>query len=109
MAVSWSRSIKYECCQRNQFASYYRGGLEMDLREYIEGIKSVGALREVEGADWNLEIGAITEMVGEKDGPALLFDNIKGYPKGYRVLSNYLKNSKHVNKAFGFPAEQPTL
>ncbi len=81
----------------------------MDLREYIEELKSIGELRELEDADWNLEIGAITELVGEKDGPALLFDNIKGYAKGYRVLTNYLNNSKHVNKAFGFPAEQPTL
>ncbi len=81
----------------------------MDLREYIEGVKSAGELREIEGADWNLEIGTITELVAEKDGPALLFDNIKGYPKGYRVLTNFLNNSKHVNKAFGFPAEQPTL
>ncbi len=81
----------------------------MDLRKYIEEIKGVGALRELEGADWNLEIGALTEMVGEKDGPALLFDKIIGYPKGYRVLTNFLKNSKHINKVFGFPAEQPTL
>ena len=81
----------------------------MDLRNFIEGIKSDGQLREVEGADWNLEIGAITEMVAEKDGPALMFDNITGYPQGYRVLSNFLNNSPHINRAFGFPADQPTL
>ncbi len=81
----------------------------MDLRDYIAEVKSAGSLRELEGADWHLEIGAIAELVGEKDGPALLFDQIKGYPQGYRVLTNFLNNSKHVNKAFGFPAEQPTL
>ncbi len=81
----------------------------MDLRKYIEELKSIGELREVEGADWNLEIGAITELVGEKDGPALLFDGINGYPRGCRVLTNFINNSKHVNKTFGFPAGQPTL
>jgi 4-hydroxy-3-polyprenylbenzoate decarboxylase len=85
------------------------GGKDMDLREYIEQIKSIGELREIEGADWDLEIGTITELVGEKDGPVLLFDKIKDYPKGYRVLSNFLNNTKHVNAAFGFPSERPTL
>ncbi len=81
----------------------------MDLRQYLAEIDNIGGLRKVEGADWNLEIGALTEMVGEKDGPALLFDNIKDYQAGYRVLTNFLNNSKHVNKAFCFPGEQPTL
>src|SRR3990172_10481396 len=81
----------------------------MDLREYIEGIKSIGELRELTGADWNLEIGVLTEMVGEKDGPALLFDEIKDYPRGYRVLSNMLNNPNHIKKAFGFPPEITTL
>lgn len=53
----------------------------MDLRGYNDQLKSIGELREIEEADWNLEIGAITELVGEKDGPALLFDKIKGYWK----------------------------
>src|SRR3990172_6421086 len=81
----------------------------MDLSEYLAEIDNVGGLRKLEGADWNLEWGAMREMVGEKDGPALLFDNIKDYPQGFRVLTNFLNNSKHVNKAFGFPAEQSTL
>ncbi len=81
----------------------------MDLREYIAEIKSVGELRELDGADWNLEIGTLTELVGEKDGPSLLFDNIKDYPQGYRVLAMCMNNAKQINKALGFPADQPTL
>ncbi len=81
----------------------------MDLREYIAEIKSVGELREVNGADWNLEIGTLTELVGEKDGPSLLFDRIKDYPQGFRVLATCMNNAKQINKALGFPADQPTL
>ncbi|MFH1123527.1 MAG: UbiD family decarboxylase, partial [Pseudomonadota bacterium] len=76
----------------------------MDLRNYIEQLKTVGELKEIQGADWNLEIGTITELVGEKGGPVLLFDNIKGYPKGHRVLTNFINNTKQVNAAFGFPS-----
>lgn len=81
----------------------------MDLRKYIEQIKEIGGLREVDGADRDLEIGALTEMVGEKDGPALLFDQINGFPKGYRIISNFINNSKHLNTAFGFPPDLDTL
>ena len=81
----------------------------LDLRKYIDELRSLGELREVEGADWNLEIGALTELVGEREGPALLFDKIKDCSPGYRVLSLFLNNSKHINKIFGFPAGQSTL
>jgi 4-hydroxy-3-polyprenylbenzoate decarboxylase len=46
-----------------------------DLREFIELVDKLGALRRIEGADPRFEIGAITEIAaGRSDGPALLFD-----------------------------------
>lgn len=59
-----------------------------DLREFIEELDKRGQLRKIEGADWDLEIGTITELVAERGEPALLFDKIKGYPSGFRVFSN---------------------
>src|SRR5207249_9897721 len=36
----------------------------------------------LKNCDWNLEIGAITDLVHHKeDGPAVLFDEIKVYPR----------------------------
>ena len=32
-----------------------------DLRTFIGQIEEAGQLRRIEGADWNVEIGAITE------------------------------------------------
>ena len=58
-----------------------------DLRDFIDEMDKRGQLKKVDGADCETEIGAITEVVADRDGPALLFDNIKDYPKGYRVLS----------------------
>lgn len=59
-----------------------------DLREFIAVAEELGELKVVEGADWDKELGVINELMTERKGPAVLFDNIKGYPKGYRVLGN---------------------
>jgi len=53
-----------------------------DIRSLIEKLDKVGQLRRIDGADWNLEIGTITEIVAQRKGPTLLFDEIKDYPKG---------------------------
>lgn len=69
-----------------------------DLRGWIAEADRMGELKKVDGADWNIEIGAITEL-GHHRGEqshALLFDNIKGYPKGYRVLSNTMNTVKRI-------------
>ena len=60
----------------------------LDLRTWLAQVEKLGELATVQGADWNLELGAISELNVRKDlPPALLFDAIPGYPKGYRVLT----------------------
>lgn len=60
----------------------------LDLRLWLSQVAGLGELREVAGADCNLELGAISELNVKKDAPpALLFDEIKGYPRGFRVLT----------------------
>lgn len=62
-----------------------------DLREWMEKVEARGDLRRVSGAGWDLEIGAITDLYQREPGkPALLFEDIPGYPRGYRVLTNSL-------------------
>ena len=49
-----------------------------DLREFIGRVESLGEMRKIDGADWDLEIGAITEVAASSPGcPMVLFDNIK--------------------------------
>ena len=61
-----------------------------DLRGWIDRADQFGELRRVEGADWNLEIGAITEVAQRmENSPAILFDRIRGYPPGRRILVGY--------------------
>src|ERR1700754_2278949 len=60
----------------------------LDLRAWLEEARALGELTDVAGADWNLELGAISELNVKKTRPsALLFDEIPGYPKGHRVLT----------------------
>ncbi len=49
-----------------------RDKLSTLLPELIDRLDELGELRRVDGADWNLELGAITEMMALRDGPALL-------------------------------------
>jgi 4-hydroxy-3-polyprenylbenzoate decarboxylase len=52
----------------------------MDLRDYVAQCEKVGQLKRVKAeVDWNLEISHIAKVVEEKSGPALLFENVKGY------------------------------
>lgn len=73
-----------------------------DLREYVDVIDDAGLLREVEGADWEYEIGALTEIGARVNKPkALLFDSIKDYAQGYRILSLPYVTDKHHALALG--------
>ncbi|MES2756817.1 MAG: UbiD family decarboxylase [Pseudomonadota bacterium] len=64
------------------------GGNPLDLRAWIDQASKLGELTEVSGAHWDLELGAISELNVKKDlPPALLFDDIADYPKGFRVMT----------------------
>jgi len=74
----------------------------LDLREFLKHVKAAGELQEISGAHWNLEIGALTELFAERPPtPALLFDDIAGYGKGKRVLSNVLFSPLRQSLALG--------
>lgn len=76
-----------------------------DLRSFLEQCEKDGDLEKIDGADWNLEVGTISEMVAEKFGPALLFDKFDGYPEGYRVATDLFTTKERIALAYGFPRE----
>ncbi|MFH0787523.1 MAG: phenylphosphate carboxylase subunit beta [Pseudomonadota bacterium] len=50
------------------------------LRDFIEITEKDGLLKRVKAeVDWNLELSHIAKLNEEKCGPALLFENVKGY------------------------------
>ncbi|MFC1815856.1 UbiD family decarboxylase [Thermodesulfobacteriota bacterium] len=77
-----------------------------DLREFVDRAKEIGECQVVEGADWDLEIGAIAAWQAELgNSPLLLFDKIRGYPPGYRVVTNLFNTPKRIASALGLPRE----
>lgn len=81
-----------------------------DLREYIERVDQFGELKRVDGADWDLEIGAIASITSLMDNPpALLFENIKGYPPGWRVYCDVFNGRKRLAEVLNLDPERPAM
>ena len=70
-------------------------------------MEKLGELRHVRGADWNLELGAISELNVKKDAPpALLFDEIKGYAQGFRVLTCSTSSPARLSSILRLPLQR---
>src|SRR5690242_21875790 len=75
-----------------------------DLRGWLRLAERLGEVREVKGATWQEDIGLAAEAVlRAEDGPCVLFDEIPGCPKGFRLLLNMFAGARR-NMTLGFPA-----
>jgi UbiD family decarboxylase len=83
------------------------GGSYRDLREWLQRVDQMGELKVVNGANWNMEIAAITELarMESADKPALLFDNIKDYQPGFRVLAGMNNTIRRLALSTSMPVE----
>ena len=74
-----------------------------DLRGWLDEADRLGELRRVTGASWQEDIGLAAEaVIRADDGPAVLFDEVPGCPKGFRILMNVFAG-KRRNMTLGFP------
>jgi UbiD family decarboxylase len=80
-----------------------------DLTSFIDAAARIGEVKNIDGAHWDLEIGCITELMAEQEGPLLLFDCIAQYPKGFRIVTNVLANPRRFALALGLPTDAPKL
>jgi len=77
-----------------------------DLRDLLAQFEDMGELEKLDGADWNLEVGAVSETVAAANpgrAPAILFDNIAGYPRGFRILSGAANAYRRLAVVLGLP------
>jgi 4-hydroxy-3-polyprenylbenzoate decarboxylase len=78
-----------------------------DLREWLKKIDEIGELQVVTGANTEEDIGMATELLGRtRPSKATLFDEIVGFKKGYRVLSNGLGSFRRVAVTLGLPVDE---
>ncbi|TME60324.1 MAG: UbiD family decarboxylase, partial [Chloroflexi bacterium] len=73
-----------------------------DLRDWLTRVDALGELQTVRGANTEEDIGMATELLGRtRPSKATLFDEIKGYRKGFRVLSNGLGSFPRIAVTLG--------
>ena len=76
----------------------------LDLRIWLEQIDQLGELGHCLGASPYLEIGAISQLnVKNLDHKAILFDEIIGHQKGYRVLTCSTSSKRRLASILRLP------
>ncbi len=82
-----------------------------DLRGWMRALVAAGELQEVDAeVDWNIELGTIMRLAqGPGTGPALLFNNIKGYntpaSRCRRIFGSALNNYGRIAMMLGLPPD----
>ncbi|MDP2731222.1 MAG: UbiD family decarboxylase [Dehalococcoidales bacterium] len=78
-----------------------------DNRKFIEALDKTGDIVHIkQEVDWDLEVGAIGRLAYQREGPAIVFENIKDYP-GHRIFSGMLGTFRRVAIALDMPPETP--
>jgi 4-hydroxy-3-polyprenylbenzoate decarboxylase len=80
-----------------------------DLREWLREAERLGELEVVRNASWQKEIGLATELLNHSEtAPCVLFDDIPGCPKGFRLLVNFF-GGRRTRMTLGFPTHLSKL
>ena len=75
-----------------------------DLREWLSEAQRLNEIRPVNGASWQEDIGLAAEAILRADnGPCVIFDDIPGCPKGFRLLLNMFAGTRR-NMTLGKPS-----
>lgn len=75
-----------------------------DMRDFIAKCEAEGELRRIEAeVDWDLELSHIAKLNEEKGGPALLFQNVKGYTSP--VLSSVCTTTSRLALIMDMPRD----
>src|SRR5215475_11344750 len=78
------------------------------LRDWLSIIEHRGELTLVENVDWNLEMGAIVDVLYREHPPyppALIFDRIKDHAAGFRTLFGHFASPKRIALTLGITEE----
>ncbi len=80
-----------------------------DLREWLQAVEAHGELKRISGADWDLEMSNVHELIlKESKGtkPVLVFDEFPGYPKGYRTMLSPFSSIWRLAMTLGLPEDE---
>ena len=75
------------------------------LREWLATMDALGEIKTVRGVHWDREMGAMVDMVyrhqGSGKSPAILFDDVPGYPSGFRCLYGMMASARRFAYTVG--------
>ena len=72
-----------------------------DLNDFVDSFRQDNDLIEIsDEVSPRLEIGAILEALGEKEGPAVLFKKVAGFPEKV-IVGNVMGHRRRLAKALG--------
>ena len=80
-----------------------------DLRDFLTAVEERGELKHVKGAAWDVEMSSIVELIyreGKGHRPAVMFDEVPGYPKGFRALFGTIGSTWRIAKTLGLDESQ---
>jgi UbiD family decarboxylase len=76
-----------------------------NLREWLATMDALGEVKTVRGVHWDREMGAMVDMVyrhqGSGKSPAILFDDVPGYPSGFRCLYGMMASARRFAFTIG--------
>lgn len=90
-----------------EFSNESPGPTHEDLRDLLARFEQMGEVKTIEGADPHLELSALAELITVRypgEEPALLFDKIKGFAPGLRILSGASNSFRRLAVVLGVPA-----
>lgn len=80
-----------------------------DVREWLQHVEGFDELKTVSGANWQEDIGTLTALNARGSSPkAVLFDEIEGYPKGFRVLTSTTNTPRRLGLALRVQTDTTT-
>src|SRR4051812_39000802 len=81
-----------------------------DLREYLALLEAKGLLRHIKPqVDPELEIGAITARSLARKGPALWFENVKGYGPDRPLVTNIISTNEQLAVVFNTEPDEDKI
>lgn len=79
-----------------------------DLRDWLKDVEERGELRRLRGASWDLEMSNLTDLLlreGKSPTLALLFDEVPGFPTGFRTLFALTASAWRIAHTLGLPED----
>ncbi len=79
-----------------------------DLRDWLTDVEGRGELLRMSDVSHDLEMGGIMELLdreGRQPVPAILFEDVPGYPSGYRTLFGILASPLRLAMSVGIPED----